>query len=119
MKKTLLLLFVALFAFAGCSTINQSKFLKSNNAKETIVLKYGQADKIENKGEFEIWEYEYKSALKSDRKVIFDENNNIVLNEKHLKPIPYVFRYTVLYGVLPITIAVGMLGLLFGSLVVM
>ncbi len=90
--KKLILLLVILFGYS-CSptrfmspkTINLPLYSKSNNAKDLIRSKYGNPSKIENQVKQEIWIYNYSSLSKSNRTVIFDNNNKIIMNKKHYK----------------------------------
>tara|TARA_B100000767_G_scaffold234270_1_gene226981 strand:- start:220 stop:531 length:312 start_codon:yes stop_codon:yes gene_type:complete len=66
-------------------TINLPLYSKSNNAKDLIRSKYGKPSKIENQVKQEIWIYNYSSLSKSNRTVIFDNNNKIIINKKHYK----------------------------------
>ena len=87
MKKLILLSFVILFASYSCSpTINRPLFTKSDNAKELILLKYGNPSKVENQLGKEKWTYKYSSKFKSNRTVIFNNNGKIITNKKHYKP---------------------------------
>ena len=86
MKKLMLLSFVILFASYSCSpTINRPLFTKSDNAKELILLKYGNPSKVENQLGKEKWTYNYSSKFKSNRTVVFDTYGKIITNKKHYK----------------------------------
>jgi hypothetical protein len=85
--KKLFLFFILTFLLIGCSpTINQPLFSKSNNPKELIKSKYGEPSSVmlTNDGR-EIWEFDFRSPIKSNRTVIFDGNNSILENKKHYK----------------------------------
>ena len=86
MKK--LFLFSSLtFLLIGCSpTINQPRFSESNNPKELIKSKYGEPSSVmlTNDGR-EVWEFDFRSPIKSNRTVIFNGNNRILENKKHYK----------------------------------
>ncbi len=51
----------------------------------------------------EIWTYNHKGIIKSDRKVTFNDNNEIIENKKHLSPIAYIVKYVV--------VPIGVIGL--------
>ena len=82
MKKSLILLIIPLLTFVSCATVNQSKFVKSPDAKAKVISNYGKANTIEKQDVLEIWHYEYKNNFQSNRKVVFDGNGNILENKK-------------------------------------
>ena len=103
MKRLTLLLIIITFTFSNCSTINQRKFKNKENTKDFISKKYGIADNIENSNGLEIWTYNHKGIIKSDRKVTFNDNNEIIENKKYLSPISYIVKYVV--------VPIGVIGL--------
>ena len=80
MKKSLILLIIPLLTFVSCATVNQSKFVKSPDAKAKVISKYEKANTIEKQDVLEIWHYE--NNFQSNRKVVFDGNGNILENKK-------------------------------------
>ena len=97
---------IFLLIFSSCSTLNQSKFVNKKNVKSLVISRYGKPNEIENDGKVEVWNYSSNNALKSNRRIIFIDENTIVSNEKYLKPIPFVFRYSIIYG-LGILVGIG------------
>jgi len=86
MKKLLPALLFILFLVCSCSpTINRPLYVKNENAKKLILLKYGKPSKVENQVEKEIWRYDYTSQFKSNRTVVFDNSGKIITNNKHYK----------------------------------
>ena len=115
--KKLVILSVIFFGYS-CSptlfispkTINLPLYSKSNNAKELIQSKYGNPSKIENQVKQEIWIYNYSSSKKSNRTVIFDNNDKIIKNKKHYKRFHMITglnRYS--YIVLGVLVAVALI----------
>ena len=109
MKNTFLISLILLLVYSCASTINQSKFQNYEDAKAKVISKYGQPTEIEKTGSVETWNYEYKSVLKNNRRVVFSESNKIIQNEKYLKGVPYALRYGFIYGVVPTAVGVGLL----------
>ena len=95
MKKLILLSFFILFAAYSCS-VNRPLYAKSDNAKELILLKYGNPSKVENQEEKEKWIYNYSSQFKSNRTVVFDNADKIITNKKHYKVLQVIIKYKLL-----------------------
>ena len=109
MKNTFLISLILLLVSSCASTINQSKFQNYEDVKAKVISKYGQPTEVEKTASVETWNYEYKSVLKNNRRVVFGENNKIIQNEKYLKPVPYALRYGFIYGVVPTAVGIGAL----------
>ena len=96
--KKLLFLFSALL-FVSCSPIvNQQLFSEDINPKQTVKLKYGEPTEILISGGVETWFYDYKKSLKSNRSIVFDNNDKIIKHEKELKELTWILRNTFIYG---------------------
>ena len=65
--------------------INRPMYTKSNNAKELILVKYGNPSKVEDPVEQEKWIYDYSGPFKSNRAVVFDKSGKIIKNKKLYK----------------------------------
>ena len=114
MNKFQFLYIIFLIFISGCSALNQPKFQKKPNVKEFVISKYGNPNTIENKNEIEIWKYESEKILKNNRKIVF-RDNQIIIHEKELKPLPLALKSIVLYGG-TILVGIGATALILGHM---
>ena len=92
MKKYLSFSLAILFLFTSCVTVNQPNFKNKTNHKELILGKYGKSTIIKADANSETWIYDNSSFVKSNRKVIFNNEGVIISNKKILAPPAYVMR---------------------------
>ena len=92
MKKYLSFSLAILFLFTSCVTVNQPNFKNKTNHKELILGKYGESTIIKTDANSETWIYDNSSFVKSNRKVIFNNEGVIISNKKILAPPAYVMR---------------------------
>lgn len=112
MNKSQSLFVILLILLSGCSALNQPKFQKKPNLKEFVISKYGNPNSIENKNQIEIWKYKSEKILKNNRKIVF-RDNQIIIHEKELKPLPLALKSIVLYGG-TILVGIGATALMLG-----
>ena len=92
MKKYLSFSLAILFLFTSCGTVNQPKFKNKTNHKELILGKYGESTTIKTDANSETWIYDNSSFVKSNRKVIFNNEGVIISNKKTLSATAYLMR---------------------------
>ena len=83
-----------LILLSSCATFNQSKFKNKTNHKDLIISKYGPSDLVKVEDGLETWVYDNSSFIKSNRRVVFNNENRIISNKKTLSPVAYVFNWT-------------------------
>ena len=94
MKKPLSISLALLILLSSCATFNQSKFKNKTNHKDLIISKYGPSDLVKVEDGLETWVYDNSSFIKSNRRVVFNNENRIISNKKTLSPVAYVFNWT-------------------------
>ena len=92
MKKYLSFSLAILFLFTSCVTVNQPNFKNKTNHKELILGKYGESTTIKTEANSETWTYDNSSLVKSNRKVIFNNEGVIISNKKTLSATAYLMR---------------------------
>ena len=110
MKRLLSISLALLILFSSCGTINQSKFQNKTNHKDLITSKYGTPALVKVEGGLETWVYDNSSFIKSNRRVVFNNENRVISNKKQLSALAYISNW-----VLAPIAALGLIFLIAGS----